>query len=712
MKTYRKAAFLLLLLCSLLLNACSGKEITEISLKGTGLNADTLTLAQGETVTLAAAWKPSDAQASIKWESADAAVASVDGAGVVTGVAVGQTTLTASAGSAKKTIQVEVTAYVSVASIAFSQDTLEVDSGVRKQIDFTVLPENATNRVLRFTVEPADAGVKVSSSGVIEVDSSVEAGSEFIVTATAVREPSVTASMKLIVCSYELEDIKLVDNDFHTELTSITVPLDEPYRVVFAQAVPEKAVPVGEALEIAWSSSDESVCTVNEKGRLSFHKEGNAVITMSSNGFTKEVAVTVTPPSGDFIENYYIPQRYIDAIEPIAAPIENGWHVYADFRNGGTGAEDAKRFVFEKYKYGTGPSSWFAGGGYCVEMGGWDNIHSGLEDDDLSGGGMANLYMWAKVTFGENAQKLRAYFQYRQSDATFKYKLRFTLIDPTTKEVTHLSDWQIGEFKTDSHLVGDESYIECSLPEACQGREMLVLLEYDDIDYPTDGIINGVESVNIKYFSVMNNDGVKAENAMWVIGPSTLTTDFSGAMLEELAQETGHTLFRDTISGRTIAPASGIGIVDCIDNRLYEDGFEPFGTPQVIVIYGGSNDLYWSSQPGNALRLGELDSTDKTQTYGALRYTLDYFTTRYPTARIVFATGHYRTDIETDALTAYIENLHAIVSEYKQVEFLDMYTLTGFNEENAIQYLIDGVHPTKSGVQVLKEILKQCILGS
>ena len=263
--------------------------------------------------------------------------------------------------------------------------------------------------------------------------------------------------------------------------------------------VPEKALGPEEKLDVEWSSDNEAVCTVTEKGRLYFHSEGTANITMSSNGIVKTVPVIVLPSSGQFIEEYRIPQSYINAISGVTASTELGWSILADFRNGGTAAEDAKKFVMEKYKYATGPSSWFAGGGYCIEMGGWDNIHSGLEDDDLEGGGLANLFMWTKVKLGPNAQKLRAYFQYRETDATFKYKLRFTLIDPATKDVVHLSDWLTGEFKTDPNLAAGESFIESDIPEELRNKTVLMLLEYDDIDY-----LSRKADIQMKYHHFLN----------------------------------------------------------------------------------------------------------------------------------------------------------------------------------------------------------------
>lgn len=707
-KVIKSFIFICFVFCCLFLTACKEEKeavaVENIEIRGTGFADNTLTLSQGDEVTLSATVTPSDATYTLTWKSSDVSVVTVSEAGLVKGIAKGSAKITVSAGECSKEINVVVNEYIPVTSITFPTEELEIETGIRKQLEYTVEPANATVKNLIFTVEPANAGVKVSSSGIVEVENGLEGGVEYIITAKAYKEQDVVAELRLIIRSYVIEDIKLVENDFYTVINEIKATLDEPYRVIFPMTVPEKALGPEEKLEVEWSSDNEAVCTVNEKGRLYFHSEGTANITMSSNGIVKTIPVTVLPKSGDFIEEYRIPQAYINAISGVTASTDLGWSILADFRNGGTAAEDAKKFVMEKYKYATGPSSWFAGGGYCIEMGGWDNIHSGLEDDDLEGGGLANLFMWTKVKLGSDAQKLRAYFQYRETDATFKYKLRFTLIDPATKEVVHLSDWLTGEFKTDPNLAAGESFVEANIPAELRGKTVLMLLEYDDIDYPTDGLLNGVESVNIKYFTILNHDGKAIENSLWVLGDSIMTEDYTGSMLADIASNAGYTLFRDTISGTTIAPASSLGIIDHIDSGFYESNFGLFGDPKVIVIQRGSNDLFWSTQIGNTLKLGDVNSTDKTTTYGAIRYALDYFTGKYPNAKIVWSNMLYRSDVETSLIEEFNRNLAIICAEYENVEVLDLYNLSGINASTETRYLIDGIHPSNSGKQVLAEL--------
>ena len=710
----KKAMILLMvLLCLTVCVACNDKSentvaVQSISVTARGLSDGVLTLSEGDEVILSLKAEPSSYAGGFSFAIADASVATVSGSGVVKGVSAGETTVTIQGGGASTSVTVKVKEYVPVTAIVFADgERTEIATGVRKQLAYSVLPENATTKNLNFFVTPENAGVTVTSVGVVEVADTVEGGSVFTITATAVREPSVSASIELEIATYELEDIKIVSNDFYTEITELTVPLDEPYRVLFQMAVPEKAIPAGEAIPTEWSSSDESVVTVNEKGRLDFHAMGNATITMAAMGITKEVDVTVTEPSGDFIDYYWLPADYIDEVPVTSLPTADGWHVWADFREGGTGSADARNFVLANYEYFTGPSSWFAGGGYCIEMGGWDNIHSGLEDDDTAEGGLPNLYMWTKVTLGEEATSVRAHFEYRQSDATFKYKLRFTAIDVEDgNKIYHFSSWQTGAFATDPNLSAGESFIEADIPEELKGKTVLLLLEYDDIDFPTDGILNGVESVNIKYFSVLNYDGTPIENALWVLGDDIISEDYTGSLVNDLGEVTGYTIFRDTINESTVMSNAGSGLVDRIDSGYYAEKLGRYGAPRKILIQRGTHDLY--SYFMGDVELGDAASIDVSTVAGSIRYVLSKLTALYPDAEIVWCTPIYRYDVDEEFYADYIRVLNEICAEFN-VEVFDLYDEIGISAENSIRYLNDGIHLNVDGRQLMLDKLSQVV---
>lgn len=76
----------------------------------------------------------------------------------------------------------------------------------------------------------------------------------------------------------------------------------------------------------------------------------------------------------------------------------------------------------------------------------------------------------------------------------------------------------------------------------------------------------------------------------------------------------------------------------------------------------------------------------------------------YPDARIIWSNMGYREDADEASRVEFNNNLKAIIAEYDGVELLDRSALSGINAENAIQYLIDGIHPTKAGVKLLKQM--------
>ena len=682
-------------------SSITGVAVSDIVISGSGVNNNALNLTVGSSVTLKATVKPNEVEdKTVLWSSDDLTIASISSAGLLKGLKEGNTKIKASCGTFTKELVLSVQSYVPLEKITFSSEELDVEPSSRIQLQFSLLPENVTCRDLLFTVAPENQGVIVSDAGMLEINAEPQA-TEFVITAKGANETDITASLKVVVSYVALEKVEFVENDFHTLLTSIEVPLDEPYRVIFVRAVPEKAA----ITDHYFASSDESVVTVNSKGRLQFHKVGTAEITYIANknaAFTYKIPVKVNEASGNFIGGqYYMPDKYIQAMNPIQVPSDKGWTTMADFRNGGLSAPSAKSFVPVNYKYFTGPSSWIASGGYCIELGGWDNINSGLEDDDLEGGGMDNVYLWAKVIFQADTSRLRTYFEYRATDATFKYKLRMTLIDPTTKEITHLSNWQTGEMSSDPHYAGGETYIESDLPEKFRGKEMIFILDYDDIDYPTDNIWNGVESVNIKYFTALNYSGGKMTNPMLMIGDSIMTTEFSATMTDEIASDLNYDLIRDTISGSTIAPASNIGVVDHIDSGLYSSDVDIYGSPSLIVIQRGTNDVYWSSQEGNPLHLGEETSTDKTQTYGAIKYTISYFKTLCPSAKIVWSTALYNKNNDDAKERAFNSSLKSICTSMG-VNVFDLYAQSGIDATNYTNYLADGTHPNVAGRGLLK----------
>ena len=113
---------------------------------GIMLNQNSLSMNSGTTAQLSATLSPEGAFESVTWTSSNESVATVDANGLVTAVAGGTCTITATTSGSQKTATCSVTVKQMVTSIVLSQTTalLELDGYVR--LTATVLPENAANK--------------------------------------------------------------------------------------------------------------------------------------------------------------------------------------------------------------------------------------------------------------------------------------------------------------------------------------------------------------------------------------------------------------------------------------------------------------------------------------------------------------------------------------------------------------------------------------
>ena len=118
------------------------------------LDRDNATMKAAETVSLTATVGADDADnKEIEWKSADESIATVDAAGVITAVAVGETDITATAADGsgiKATCHVTVEPTL-VTSITMSETALSVKKYHEATLAATVLPVTTTNKTLVWT---------------------------------------------------------------------------------------------------------------------------------------------------------------------------------------------------------------------------------------------------------------------------------------------------------------------------------------------------------------------------------------------------------------------------------------------------------------------------------------------------------------------------------------------------------------------------------
>lgn len=141
-----------LALAVLLTASCGPKENPVIAVTGISLSQTSVSLEVGGSVSLTATVSPSDAtDKTVTWTSSNSGVASVSG-GVVSALAEGTATITATAGG--KSAKCEVTVkpkVVDVTGISLNKTELTLSPGGSFQLEATVSPSDATDKTVTWT---------------------------------------------------------------------------------------------------------------------------------------------------------------------------------------------------------------------------------------------------------------------------------------------------------------------------------------------------------------------------------------------------------------------------------------------------------------------------------------------------------------------------------------------------------------------------------
>lgn len=228
-----------------------------------------VTVAVGERQRLTAV-RPSGDEVSgtVRWSSADPAVAQVDGAGVVVASGAGSTTITARVGDDRATVGVVVTAAPET-GIEIVPGSVDVD--VRGQVQLTAVRpsgEDVTRSVQWTTADPSVA--EVTSTGVVVGRSQ---GKTTITARLGEDDATTGVSVRTAV-----RGVSVTPSTVETCLQSGDQPqlkAEATYTNGRREDVTSRAV---------WTSDDEDVAVVDGGGRVRFTGEGTTTIRASLEG--------------------------------------------------------------------------------------------------------------------------------------------------------------------------------------------------------------------------------------------------------------------------------------------------------------------------------------------------------------------------------------------------------------------------------------------
>lgn len=270
----RLKLFCTVLAAAFMLTACGGPKLIGVELPETPL-----VLATGETATAETSYTydgetPENAQPEVVYTSGDAAIATVDENGIITGVAEGETTITATVGelSASRTVSV----IIPVERLEAESMMLHLADGPAS-LTYTVVPKNFTGELTFASAN--NAIVTVDANGQI---TPVAVG-DTNVTVTAPNGMTATAQIRVWDGPQELNLAPAKTEVTKGSGTQIGVTDEQGNDV--------------EAESLTWASSDETVAQVSG-GWVDVTGTGAVTITASTEyGVSSSVELTGVAPA-------------------------------------------------------------------------------------------------------------------------------------------------------------------------------------------------------------------------------------------------------------------------------------------------------------------------------------------------------------------------------------------------------------------------------
>ena len=246
----------------------------EVAVTGVSLDKSTLKLNKGARGKLTATVEPTNAtNPAVSWSSSKPEVATVDGEGNVSAVGGGTATITVTTVEGGFTATCEVTVNVPVNGVSLDKEKAEMPVSGTLQLTATVLPEDASNKNVKW-ISTNTSVATVDPTGLV----------------TAIAKGNAT----IIV---ETEDGKRTDKcevTVSVPVESVSVnPATAELIVGRTLTLEAKVLPTEANQGVVWSSTDDKVATVDEKGIVTARAKGTATITATADG-GKEASCNIT----------------------------------------------------------------------------------------------------------------------------------------------------------------------------------------------------------------------------------------------------------------------------------------------------------------------------------------------------------------------------------------------------------------------------------
>lgn len=248
-----------------------------VPVTGISLSQTSLKLAKGTGATLTATLQPADAtDKGISWTSSNPNIVTVDTSGKLQAVAVGQATITATSHDGGFRANCTVSVVIPVTGIRLDQSSLTLRKGSTSKLTATVSPSDATDKAVSWATSNPGVATVDGSGNITAVN-----GGTAIITATS-HDGGYKAQCAI--------NVPIPVTGISLNKTADTMKAGSTDTLV-ATVIPSDAVDKA----VVWSSSNPSVATVDQNGRVIAVGSGKANITAASHdgGYISSCSVTV-----------------------------------------------------------------------------------------------------------------------------------------------------------------------------------------------------------------------------------------------------------------------------------------------------------------------------------------------------------------------------------------------------------------------------------
>ena len=271
MKAFKQPSLLFIILACF---SCDIIKEQEVAVSSVFLGQQIAEMIIGETAQLYATVLPSNAtDKTVLWTSSKLSVATITSSGLLTAIAEGTSTVTASSGGQSATCLVTVSkGFVAVTSVSINKTELVLSKGQSEILKAIVRPDDATDKTVTWDITNTAIATVDSNGKVIAMS-----GGDATITAKVgdqVATCALTVTVPVESVSLDTESITLEENSSTTLMATVS---------------PDDATDKS----VTWSSSNTAIATVDQSGKVTAAKEGYASITAKAGDKQATCSVTV-----------------------------------------------------------------------------------------------------------------------------------------------------------------------------------------------------------------------------------------------------------------------------------------------------------------------------------------------------------------------------------------------------------------------------------